>query len=90
MAEKQNLTTNLKKLQEIADWFDNREEVDVEEGLKKVKEGAALIKASKQRLQEIENEFKEIQKDINLDDEAVENDVPSSPNKAVNPKDIPF
>jgi len=33
-----NLNNNLKKLAEISDWFDNREEVDVEEGLAKVKE----------------------------------------------------
>ena len=32
------------------------EEVDVEEGLIKVKEAVVLIKASKQRLKEIENE----------------------------------
>lgn len=87
MADKQNLSTNLKKLEEIAAWFDNREEVDVEEGLKKVKEGAGLIKASKQRLQEIENEFKEIQKDMGAEDE---NSSLSDVEGGQNPKDIPF
>ena len=60
MAQEQktdNLNNNLKKLSEIAEWFDSREEVDVEEGLIKVKEAVVLIKASKQRLKEIENEF---------------------------------
>jgi len=71
MAQEQktdNLNNNLKKLSEIAEWFDSREEVDVEEGLVKVKEAVVLIKASKQRLKEIENEFKEIQKDIGVGD----------------------
>lgn len=66
--ETNNLNKNLKRLSDIADWFDGREEVDVEEGLTKVKEAVVLIKASKQRLKEIENEFKEIQKDIGSGD----------------------
>ncbi len=59
-----NLNQNLKRLSEITEWFDNQEEVDVEEGLKKVKEAVALIKASKSRLKEVENEFEEIKKEI--------------------------
>lgn len=75
MSEKtkqENLNENLKKLSEIAEWFDNREEADVEEGLKKVKEAVALIKASKSRLKEIENEFEEIKKEINEENEELE------------------
>ena len=64
MANTKNLNTNLKKLEEISDWFDNREEVDVEEGLEKVKEAVVLIKESKERLKQIENEFEEIKKDV--------------------------
>jgi len=60
----QNLTKNLKQLSEITTWFDNQEEVDIEEGLKKVKQAAGLIKTSRKRLQSIENEFEEIKKDI--------------------------
>lgn len=59
-----NLNTNLKRLSEITDWFDNQESVDVEEGLQKVKEAAQLIKESKLRLKKIENEFEEIKVDI--------------------------
>lgn len=59
-----NLNNNLKKLEEISDWFDNRGEVDVEEGLEKVKEAVVLIKESKERLKQIENEFEEIKKDV--------------------------
>lgn len=60
----QNLNNNLKRLAEITEWFDNQEEIDVEEGLKKVKEAVGLIKTSKTRLKEIENEFEEIKKEI--------------------------
>lgn len=58
-----NLNENLKKLSQIADWFDRAKEVDVEEGLAKVKEAVVLIKSSKERLKEIENEFEEIKKE---------------------------
>ncbi len=64
MPEKNNLTKNLKQLSEIADWFENREDVDVEEGLKKVKQAAVIIKESKKRLKEIENEFQEVKKEL--------------------------
>ena len=59
-----NLNDSLKRLAEITEWFDNQEEIDVEEGLKKVKEAAELIRASKKRLKTIENEFEEIKKGI--------------------------
>ena len=64
---KNNLSENLKKLSEISDWFEQREEVDIEEGLKKVKEAIGIIKKSKDRLKEIENEFEEIKKDVEED-----------------------
>ncbi len=62
--ENNNLNINLKKLEEISDWFDNREEINVEEGLEKVKEAVILIKESKERLKQIENEFEEIKKEV--------------------------
>ena len=62
----QNLNDNLKRLAKITEWFDNQGEVDVEEGLKKVKEAAGIIKVSKVRLKEIENEFEEIKKEIKI------------------------
>lgn len=63
-ADKKGLNKNLKRLSEIAEWFDTQEEVDVEEGLEKVKEAAELIKLSKDRLREIENEFETIKREI--------------------------
>ncbi len=59
-----NVDEKLKRLAEIAEWFDTQEEVDVEEGLTRVKEAATLIAESKVRLKEIENEFEEIKKEI--------------------------
>ena len=59
-----NLNNSLKRLAEITEWFDNQEEIDVEEGLKKVKTAVELIKVGKERLKTIENEFEEIKKGI--------------------------
>jgi exodeoxyribonuclease VII small subunit len=65
MADKKiNLKESLGKLNSIVEWFDEQEEVDVEIGLEKVKEGAELIKVCRKRLSEVENEFKEIQREI--------------------------
>ena len=62
--DNKNLNNSIKKLAEIAEWFEDREEVDVEIGLEKVKEAVVLIKESKERLKQIENEFEEIKKEI--------------------------
>lgn len=59
-----SLGESLKKLESIVSWFDNQEEVDVEVGLEKVKEGVGLIKASKARLKEVENEFEVVKKEL--------------------------
>lgn len=61
---KVNLSESLKKVQEIIAWFDNQEEVDVEKGLEKIKEGTVLIKESRTRLKEIENEFEVVKKEL--------------------------
>lgn len=63
-----DLTETLKKLRTIAQWFESQEEVDVEKGIEKIKEGAELIRAGRTRLKELENEFEELKK--KLDDEA--------------------
>ena len=65
--QKGNLSDNLAKLGEITGWFEAQREIDVEAGLEKVKEAAALIKESKRRLAEIENEFEEVKRDIESD-----------------------
>lgn len=62
--DSKNLSENLKKLSEITEWFDNQKEIDVEVGLEKVKEAVSLIKESKAKLKDIENEFEEIRKEV--------------------------
>jgi len=62
--KKIKISESLGKLEEIVDWFEQQEDVDVEEGLKKVKEGAAIIKVLKTRLKEVENEFNEIRREL--------------------------
>lgn len=62
--DKNKLKDSLKKLEKIIEWFDTQEEVDVEAGLDRVKQGTVLIKASKERLKELENEFEEVKKEL--------------------------
>jgi len=59
------ISEGLRRLKEIVEWFELQKEVDVEEGLKKVKEGAKIIKFLKYKIKEVENEFEEIKKSIN-------------------------
>lgn len=54
----------LKELEDIAAWFEKESDFDVEEGLKKVKEGAALVKKLKDRIKAVENEFHELEADV--------------------------
>ena len=58
--EKNKLKDSFKKIEEIINWFDNQDEIDVEAGLEKAKQGFALIKTSKKRLKELENEFEKV------------------------------
>ncbi len=62
--EKNNLKQSLQKLEQIISWFENQEEVDVEAGLEKVKQGVGLIKASRSRLKKLENEFEAVKQDL--------------------------
>jgi hypothetical protein len=65
----ENLGENLKKLAAIAEWLEAQErseEPDFDTGLEKVREAAALIKTSRARLTEVENEFQEITKSVSL------------------------
>jgi hypothetical protein len=93
--ENVNLTESLGELNAIVAWFDEQEDVDVEAGLEKVREAAKLIKGSKNRLAEIENEFKEIEKEIGEDitDDASTDETEDSEtgeDEEVNPENIPF
>lgn len=67
--EKNKLKNLLKELEGIIKWFDAQEEVDVEAGLDKVKQGVALIKTGRERLKEIENEFEKVKKELEEENE---------------------
>lgn len=62
--KKESLKESMDRLEEIVKWFEADRDLDLDAGLDKVREGAALIKQLKARLNEAENEFKEIQKDL--------------------------
>lgn len=62
---KKKIKDSLAELEKIAGWFESSDEIDVEEGLSKVKEGAKMIKELKKQLEEVENEFEEIKADLN-------------------------
>ena len=62
--KKESLSESLKKLEAITEWFERQETVDVEAALEKVKEGVTLIRESKMRLREVENEFEIVKKSL--------------------------
>lgn len=64
MQKQQSINEQLGQLEAIVKWFEGQKEVDVEKGLEKMKDGAALIKVLKTRLKEVENEFEEIKKEL--------------------------
>jgi exodeoxyribonuclease VII small subunit len=66
--KKESLSESLKKLEAITEWFERQETVDVETALEKVKEGVALIRESKTRLREVENEFEIVKKSLGKGD----------------------
>ncbi len=83
-----NLSDNLKKLSKITEWFESQEDIDIEEGLKKVKEAVALIKGCKERLRTVENEFKEIKKEVDIEEDNDGEEGPEEDEEGA--KNIPF
>lgn len=53
----------MEQLEEINQWF-QEEDIDLEEGLNKLRQGKDLIVACRQRLAEVENEFISIKKEF--------------------------
>ena len=68
--DKETIAQSLGKLEKIIEWFDEQSEVQVEEGLKRVREGAVLIKDLRGRLKEVENQFQELKKDLDSDEQS--------------------
>jgi exodeoxyribonuclease VII small subunit len=64
-----NFSAAIKELEEISRWFQS-EEINLDEGLVKFKKGTALIKKCHQHLKEVENQFVEIKKEIENEEDA--------------------
>ena len=63
-AQKHDLKQYLEDIKAISDWFEEQEEIDLEEALVKIRAAGELIKKSKERLVEVENEFNEIKAEV--------------------------
>ena len=97
--KKFDFTASIKQLEEINSWFQN-DDLNLDEGLQKLKLGNELIKKCRGRLQQVENEFVKIKQefaDDGADGEA--SDVfqnrqeftpASQKNGEVEPDDVPF
>ena len=66
---KEKISESLEKLEKIVKWFDEQNQVDVQEGLEKVREGAILVKELRTKLKTVENEFEELKKELNSSEE---------------------
>jgi len=87
---KNSLKDSLKKLKEIIDWFDAQEEVDVEAGLGKVKEGVSLIKGSRAELKKLENEFEKVKQELGEEPDGEGEPEEIEVEEPVDPESIPF
>lgn len=72
--EKENFSikNSLRRLEEIINWFEKQEEMDIEAGLEKVKQGAVIIKESRKELKKLENEFEKIKRDLEKTEEEID------------------
>lgn len=50
------------KLEQITQWFDSQESMDLDEGLKKFEQGLELADSLKKTLTEVENKVEQIKK----------------------------
>jgi len=64
----EDISKSLEKLEKIVRWLDEQDQVDVEEGLKKVREGAELVRSLRARLKSVANEFEEVKKGLEEDE----------------------
>lgn len=85
--QKNEFAQSIKELEEINTWFQN-EDIDLDEGLRKLKRGRELIKACRARLKDVENEFLEIKEDFEAEDRKL--DAVSEDLKSGTDDDIPF
>ncbi len=69
--KKLDFAKSINRLEEINRWFQN-EDIDLDEGLDKLREGKALIAQCRAKLQEVENEFVKIKHEYVAEDDEVE------------------
>ena len=62
MAKKKsfNFAKSFQELEQITEWFDGEENIDLDEGLKKFERGLELSSELKKKLAEVENQVEEI------------------------------
>jgi exodeoxyribonuclease VII small subunit len=60
--QKINFTKAFEELEEIAEWFDSEENLDLDKGLKQFERGLELAGELKKKLSEVENNVEEIKK----------------------------
>lgn len=59
--KKFNFSKSYEELQKIVEWFE-KDDVDLEDGIKKFEEGIKIVKEMKDYLGKMENKIKEIKK----------------------------
>jgi len=59
--KKFNFAKSYQDLQKIVEWFE-KEDVDLEEGIKKFEDGSKIVKELKDYLDKMENKIKELKK----------------------------
>jgi len=59
--EKFNFNKAYQEMQQIVEWFE-KDEIDLEEGIKKFEEGSGLVKEMKKYLDTMEHTIKELNK----------------------------
>jgi exodeoxyribonuclease VII small subunit len=78
---------SLEELEQINRWFQD-EEVDLDEGLKKLRRGKDLIKKCRDRLKNVENEFIKIKEEFK--EEVQEGEPVNKTNGTADKSDLPF
>lgn len=76
----QNFGKLMRQLQTIVDWYDQQQELDIEEGLAKAHQAAELIRRCSRRLAQLENEFVKIKAELDAAASTVAN--PEAPDEA--------
>ena len=78
---------SIEELEQINRWFQD-EEVDLDEGLQKLRRGKDLIKKCRDRLKNVENEFIKIKEEFK--EEVQESDLSKKANGSADKSDLPF